>query len=45
MVPEQADVAAVAEHLVGAGIAVTRDDGSVRAADPWGTALRLSTVR
>jgi catechol 2,3-dioxygenase len=44
VVPADSDVAAAADSLARAGAAVTREGDSVRAADPWGTTLRLTTA-
>lgn len=43
MLPSAADVEATARALEDAGAAVTRTDGDVTAADPWGTIVRVTT--
>ena len=41
ILPTDADVEATARALEKAGAAVTRADGDVLAADPWGTIVRV----
>jgi catechol 2,3-dioxygenase len=43
MLPSAADVDATARALENAGATVTRTDGDVTAADPWGTIVRVTT--
>jgi catechol 2,3-dioxygenase len=41
VVPTRADAAEAAASITAAGYRTEEDDGAFRAADPWGTALRL----
>jgi catechol 2,3-dioxygenase len=41
--PSAADVEATARALEGAGARISRSDGDVIAADPWGTIVRVTT--
>jgi catechol 2,3-dioxygenase len=43
ILPSPADVEAAARALEGVGATITRTDGSVTAADPWGTMVRVTT--
>ena len=43
MLPSAADVEETARALEEAGATVTRADGDVTAADPWGTIVRVTT--
>jgi catechol 2,3-dioxygenase len=42
ILPSAADVEATARALEGAGAAISREDGDVTAADPWGTIVRVT---
>jgi catechol 2,3-dioxygenase len=42
ILPSAADVEATARALEGAGAAISRADGDVTAADPWGTIVRVT---
>ncbi|HEX6323109.1 MAG TPA: VOC family protein [Vicinamibacterales bacterium] len=42
VVPTRADAAAAAASVAAAGYGIQEDDGAFRAADPWGTTLRLA---
>jgi catechol 2,3-dioxygenase len=43
MLPSPADVEATARALENAGATISRTDGDVTAADPWGTIVRVTT--